>query len=157
MLAATQQARAHVNIANAPVVFVGYGIDAPTRQWNDYQGLDVRGKIVIVLANDPGEAGSPDSPLSRYGLARYKFAEAARMGAAGCFIIHVALASDHTWSALRNASAGAAQSLPANVAPGPRLAVAGWLRHAAAERLFRAAGLDLDELTRAAAQPGSAE
>ncbi len=154
MLAATQQARAHVNIANAPVVFVGYGIDAPTRQWNDYQGLDVRGKIVIVLANDPGEAGSPDSPLSRYGLARYKFAEAARMGAAGCFIIHVALASDHTWSALRNASAGAAQSLPANVAPGPRLAVAGWLRHAAAERLFRAAGLDLDELTRAAAQPG---
>jgi Zn-dependent M28 family amino/carboxypeptidase len=164
MLAATQQARAHVSIAGAPMVFVGYGIDAPTRQWNDYQDLDVRGKIVIVLANDPGEAASPDSPLSRYGLARYKFEQAARRGAAGCFIIHARLASDHTWNALRNASAGAAQSLPAHAAAGPQLAVAGWLRHAAAERLFSAAGLNLDALSRQAAEaqfkavtlPGSA-
>ncbi len=160
MLAATEQARAHVDIVNAPVVFVGYGIDAPKRQWNDYQGLDVRGKIVIVLANDPGTAGSPDAPtfdaaaLSRYGLARYKFAQAARLGAVGCFIIHAGAASGHTWAALRNASASAAQSLPANVAPGPRLAVAGWLRGAAAARLFSAAGLDLATLSAAAAQPG---
>ncbi len=151
MLAATQQARAHVDIADAPMVFVGYGIDAPTRQWNDYQGLDVRGKIVIVLAGDPGAAAG--GTLSRYGLARYKFAEAARRGAAACFIIHAAAAAGQSWSALRNASAGAAQSLPANVAPGPRLAVAGWLRHAAAERLFSAASVDLDALTEAAAQP----
>ncbi len=160
MLAATQQARAHLAIVNAPVVFVGYGIDAPKRQWNDYQGLNVRGKIVIVLANDPGTASSEDAStfdgaaLSRYGLARYKFAQAARLGAVGCFIIHAGATSGHTWAALRNASAGAEQSLPANVAPGPRLAVAGWLRRAAAARLFRAAGLDLAALSAAAAQPG---
>lgn len=152
LLAATQQARSRVLIVNAPIVFVGYGIKAPSRQWNDYQGLDVRGMIVIVLANDPGVANG--EALSRYGLARYKFAQAAREGAVACFIIHTGLASGSTWTALRNASAGAAHSLPANVAGGPRLAVAGWLRHAAAERLFSAAGLNLDALTRAAAQPG---
>ncbi len=163
MLAATQQARRRVDIERAPIVFVGYGIDAPTRQWNDYRGVDVRGKIVIVLANDPGVAAGgaragqgpfDGGALSRYGLARYKFAQAARRGAAACFIIHAEEASGDTWTALRNAGAGAAQSLPASVAPGPRLPVAGWLRHAAAERLFSAAGLSLDTLAQAAAQPG---
>lgn len=150
LLATTQQARAHVNIVSAPIVFVGYGIDAPARQWNDYQGLDARGKIVIALAGGPGEAGGT---LGRHALAREKFALAARMGAAGCLIIHGHTAWSDTWSALRNREAGAEQYLPVGAAPGPRLAVAGWLRHAAAERLFSAAGLDLSALTAAAAQP----
>ena len=155
-IATTQQARARVALRHVPIVFVGYGIDAPSRPWNDYEGLDVRGKMVIVLANDPGEAAAADSgaaSLSHHGLARVKFALAARLGAAGCLIIHAGASSGYTWDALRNASAGAVQALPQSASPGPRLAVAGWLRHAAAERLFGAAGLNLDALAAAAAQP----
>ncbi len=148
LLAGTQQARAQVNIDAAPIVFAGYGIDAPARNWNDYQGVDVRGKIVIVLDGDPGES---DGTVSRHALARAKFALAARHGAAACFIIHPD-GSLRTWRALRAAATGAVQRLPASAAPGKRLAVAGWLTHAAAARLFRAAGASLTALTQAAGQ-----
>ena len=148
LLAGTQQARTQVDIDAAPIVFAGYGIDAPAHDWNDYQGVDVRGKIVIVLDGDPGES---DGTVSRHALARAKFALAARHGAAACFIIHPD-GSLRTWRALRAAATGAVQRLPASAAPGKRLAVAGWLTQAAAARLFSAAGASLTALTQAAAQ-----
>ncbi len=160
MMAFTEDARALVALRSSPIVFVGYGIDAPRWQWNDYQGVSVRGKTVIVLVNDPGYAtGDPQlfngRKMSRYGRWVYKYEEAARMGAAACFIVHTSDdAAGYPWAVIRNSTRGALQSLPASVAPGPRLAVAGWLTRAAAQRLFRAAGLDFDSLATQAAQPG---
>ncbi len=159
MVVGTQQARPLVVLKNSPIVFMGYGIDAPEWQWNDYQGVDVRGKTVIVLSRDPGEAsGDPQlfngRAASRYGRRLYKFAQAARMGAAACFVIHTTAASGLPWSAVRNAASEPQQALPASAAPGPRLAVAGSLTQAAAQRLFRAAGVNFDTLMNEAAQRG---
>jgi Zn-dependent M28 family amino/carboxypeptidase len=160
MMAFTQDARPLVALRNSPMVFMGYGIDAPEWQWNDYQGVNVQGKTVIVLVNDPGYAtGDPQlfngKSMTWYGRWVYKFEEAARMGAAACFVVHTSDdAAGYPWTVVRNSSGGALQSLPASVAPGPRLAVAGWLTRDAAERLFRAAGLDFDSLATQAAQRG---
>ncbi len=159
MMVATQRPRALVTLRRSPVVFLGYGIDAPQWQWNDYAGADVRGKTVIVLANNPRFAnGGPRAfngrGLTWYGLAAYKLEQAARMGAAACLIIHTAASAGISWQLLLRRDSGAQWSLASGAEAGPRLAVRGWLRHAAAERLFRAAGLDLDALTQQAGQPG---
>ncbi|MGH8298318.1 MAG: M28 family metallopeptidase [Steroidobacteraceae bacterium] len=160
MMAFTQDARPLVALRNSPIVFMGYGIDAPQWQWNDYQGMNVQGKTVIVLVNDPGYAtGDPQlfngKSMTWYGRWVYKYAEAARMGAAACFIVHTSDdAAGYPWTVVRNSNSGALQSLATSVAPGPRLAVAGWLTRDAAQRLFRSAGLDFDSLAAQAAQRG---
>jgi len=160
MMAFTQDARPLVALKSSPVVFMGYGIDAPKWQWNDYQGVNVKGKTVIVLVNDPGYAtGDPQlfdgKVMTWYGRWVYKFEQAARMGAAACFIVHTSDdAAGYPWTVVRNSYGGPLQSLPASVAPGPRLAVAGWLTRAAAQRLFHSAGLDFDALAAQAAQRG---
>lgn len=160
MMAFTQDARPLVALRNSPIVFMGYGIDAPKWQWNDYQGVSVKGKTVIVLVNDPGYAtGDPQlfdgKAMTWYGRWVYKYEEAARMGAAACFIVHTSDdAAGYSWTVVRNSNGGPLQSLPASVAPGPRLAVAGWLTLAAAQRLFHSAGLDFDSLAAQAAQRG---
>ncbi|MDE2262031.1 MAG: M28 family peptidase [Gammaproteobacteria bacterium] len=160
MMAFTQDARPVVALRNSPVVFMGYGIDAPKWQWNDYQGVNVKGKTVIVLVNDPGYAtGDPQlfdgKAMTWYGRWVYKYQEAARMGAAACFIVHTSDdAAGYSWTVVRNSNSGPLQSLPAAVAPGPRLPVAGWLTRAAAQRLFHSAGLDFDSLAAQAAKRG---
>ncbi len=160
VMAFTQDARPLVALRNSPIVFMGYGIDAPKWQWNDYKGVNVKGKTVIVLINDPGYAS--DDPqlfdgkaMTWYGRWVYKYEEAARMGAAACFIVHTSDdAAGYPWTVVRNSNGGPLQSLPASAAPGPRLAVAGWLTLAAAQRLFHTAGLDFDSLASQAAQRG---
>jgi Zn-dependent M28 family amino/carboxypeptidase len=160
MMAFTQDARPLVALKSSPIVFMGYGIDAPKWQWNDYRKVNVKGKTVIVLVNDPGYAS--DDPqlfdgkaMTWYGRWVYKYEEAARRGAAACFIVHTSDdAAGSPWTVVRNSNSGPLQSLPAAVAPGPRLAVAGWLTLAAAQRLFHAAGLDFDSLAAQAAQRG---
>jgi Zn-dependent M28 family amino/carboxypeptidase len=160
MVAFTQDARALVTLKSSPVVFMGYGIDAPKWQWDDYNGVNVKGKTVIVLVNDPGYAtGDPQlfngKAMTWYGRWVYKYEEAARRGAAACFIVDTSDdATGYSWTVVRNSNGGPLQSLPASVAPGPRLPVAGWLTRAAAERLFQAAGLDFDSLATQAAQRG---
>jgi Zn-dependent M28 family amino/carboxypeptidase len=160
VMAFTQDARPLVALRSSPIVFMGYGIDAPEWQWNDYHGVSVKGKTVIVLINDPGYAnGDPQlfngKAMTRYGRWMYKYEEAARRGAAACFIVHTSDdAAGYSWTVVRHSADGALQSLPASAAPGPRLAVAGWLTHAAAQRLFRSAGLDFDSLAAQAAQRG---
>ncbi|MGH8325260.1 MAG: M28 family metallopeptidase [Steroidobacteraceae bacterium] len=160
MVAFTQDARLLVTLRNSPVVFMGYGIDAPEWKWNDYQGVSVKGKTVIVLVNDPGYAtGDPQlfngKAMTWYGRWVYKYEEAARMGAAACFIVHTSDdAAGYSWTVVKNSNGGPLQSLPASVAPGARLAVAGWLTRAAAQRLFQTAGLDFDSLATQAAQRG---
>ncbi len=160
MMAFTQDARPLVAVRNSPIVFMGYGIDAPKWQWNDYKGVSVKGKTVIVLVNDPGYAsGDPqlfgDKAMTWYGRWVYKYQEAARMGAAACFIVHTSDdAAGYSWTVVRNSNSGPLQSLPASVAPGPRLAVAGWLTLAAAQRLFQTAGLDFNSVAAQAARRG---
>ena len=156
MLAGTQQARPLVILKDSPIVFLGYGIDAPKWRWNDYRHVSVKGKTVIVLSEDPTQAGGDPRRFngragSRYGRRLYKYEQAARRGAAACFIIYSSAASGIPWTAVRNAGTGVQQALPASAAPGPRLAVAGWLTRRAAVRLFRAAGVSLKTLAAEAA------
>lgn len=160
MMAETLQAKAQVDLKHSPVVFLGYGIDAPNWHWNDYRDVDVKGKTVIVLVNDPGFAtGDPKlfngRAMTYYGRWTYKFAEAALKGAAACFIVHTSdAAAGYPFSVLQNSGGGPQLSLPASVDPSPRLPVAGWLTRDAATRLFADAGLDFSQLEKAAAKPG---
>jgi Zn-dependent M28 family amino/carboxypeptidase len=160
MMAGTLQARPTVRLADSPVVFLGYGIDAPGWHWNDYRDVDVKGKTVIVLVNDPGFATADPKlfdgrAMTYYGRWTYKYAEAARQGAAACFIVHTSdAAAGYPFSVLQNSGNGPQLSLPPRVDPAPRLPVAGWLTHAAATRLFADAGRDFDTLAKAAAKRG---
>jgi Zn-dependent M28 family amino/carboxypeptidase len=160
MMVETLQAKAQVDLKNSPVVFLGYGVDAPNWQWNDYKNVDVKGKTVIVLVNDPGFAtGDPKlfngRAMTYYGRWTYKYAEAALKGAAACFIVHTSdAAAGYPFSVLQNSGSGPQLSLPASVDPSPRLPVAGWLTRDAATRLFADAGLDFGQMEKAAAKPG---
>jgi Zn-dependent M28 family amino/carboxypeptidase len=160
MVVQTLQGKAKVDLKDSPVVFLGYGVDAPNWHWNDYDGVDVKGKTVIVLVNDPGFAsGDPTffngRAMTYYGRWTYKYAEAALQGAAACFIVHTSdAAAGYPFTVLQNGNRGPQLSLPSSVDPAPRLPVAGWLTHAAATRLFAAAGKDFDALAAAAAKPG---
>ena len=160
MMVQTLQAKPLIDLKHSPVLFLGYGVDAPNWHWNDYKGVDVKGKTVIVLVNDPGFAsGDPKlfngRAMTYYGRWIYKYAEAALQGAAACFIVHTSdAAAGYPFSVLQNSGSGPQLSLPLSVDPSPRLPVAGWLTHAAATRLFAAAGLDFDQLAKQAAKPG---
>ena len=160
MVALTLQAKPKIDLKDSPIVFVGYGIDAPEWQWNDYKGLDVKGKTVVVLVNDPGYAtGNPQlfkgKTMTYYGRWTYKYEEAARQGAAMCLIVHTSDgAAGYPWTVVKNSWSGPQLSLPASEDPAPRLPVAGWLTRDAAQRLFARAGLDFDKLETAAARRG---
>jgi Zn-dependent M28 family amino/carboxypeptidase len=148
-----------VQLEASELVFVGYGIHAPEAGWNDYT-VDVRGKTVVMLVNDPGYAtGDPTlfdgRRMTWYGRWTYKFDEAARQGAAAAFIIHDDGGAGYGWNVVRSGWYARPQfELPTDVDPRPLLAVRGWWSADAARRSFDAAGLDLDALRLAAAQPG---
>jgi Zn-dependent M28 family amino/carboxypeptidase len=142
------------------LLFVGYGIVAPEYQWNDYAGVDVHGRTVVVMVGDPG-SGSRDPKVFRgnaqtyYGRWTYKVEEAARQGAAGVLLIHDTGAAGGTWSAVVNGLTGlhlAAASADALAVP----AIEGWLSGEAARALFAQAGVDYQASTAAAARPGFA-
>ncbi len=136
------------------VVFVGYGIVAPENDWNDYAGVDVKGKYVVALVNDPG---LQDSTLFRgriltyYGRWTYKIEEARRQGAAGILLIHTAESATYPWTTVLSGWTGPQVRLETEPSS---LVVAGWLHRDAAARLTRQAGQDLDALTTAAARKG---
>ncbi|MCE5231954.1 MAG: M28 family metallopeptidase [Mizugakiibacter sp.] len=160
MMVETLQAKPSVSLRNSSIVFLGYGAIAPNWGWNDYAGIDVKGKTVIVLVNDPGFAtGDPKlfngRAMTYYGRWMYKYEEAARQGAAACFVVHTSDdAAGYPWSVVVNSGSGPQLGLPASVDPAPRLPVAGWLTRDAAKRLFADAGLDFDALEKQAAQRG---
>ncbi len=149
-----------VKIDNAPLVFVGYGINAPEYDWNDYQDLDMKGKIAVILVNDPGFA-RPDSgkfngkAMTYYGRWSYKFEEASRQGALGALIIHDTEPAAYPWSVVENSWTGPQQDLVLSKAEqDSRVQVEGWLTLAAATQIFDKAGLQLNNLmARAADSP----
>ncbi|OFW39994.1 MAG: hypothetical protein A3F70_14270 [Acidobacteria bacterium RIFCSPLOWO2_12_FULL_67_14] len=142
------------------LVFVGHGIVAPEYGWNDYAGLDMRGKIALVMVNDPpAPPGEPQlfggPALTYYGRWTYKFEEAARQGAAGAILIHTDESATYPWQVVQSSWSGTQYSVPA--VPGtPRLALKAWVTDRAARDIVRRAGRDLDALRQAALRRGSA-
>jgi Zn-dependent M28 family amino/carboxypeptidase len=144
----------------ADVVFVGHGIVAPEYNWNDYAGADVKGKIALIMVNDPpAPAGEPGlfggAALTYYGRWTYKFEEAARQGAAGALLIHTDESATYPWQVVQSSWSGTQYSIPA-VAGQPALALKGWVTDATAREIVRRAGKNLDELRRAALVRGAA-
>jgi Zn-dependent M28 family amino/carboxypeptidase len=146
-------------IRNSELVFVGYGIVAPENDWNDYEGLDVAGKTVVILVNDPGFATQdPElfngNTMTYYGRWTYKFEEAARQGAAGAFVVHETAPASYPWATVRNSWTGPQFTLVAEDNNMSRVAVEGWISHETAGSIFERVGLDYDSLKAAAEQPG---
>ncbi len=159
MMVSTQRQVAQAGIEDSPLVFVGYGINAPERDWNDYAGVDVSGKTVVVLVNDPGFATQDPAlfngnTMTYYGRWDYKYAEAARQGAAGVLIVHETAPAAYPWEVVENSWSGAKIGLTASDRNLDKVAVEGWLPLEQAEALFAAAGMDYAEAKAAAARPG---
>jgi Zn-dependent M28 family amino/carboxypeptidase len=146
-------------LRRSELVFVGYGIVAPEYAWNDYADIDVHGKTVVVLVNDPGY-GTKDPKVFRggtmtyYGRWAYKVEEAARQGAAGVLLIHDSDAAGYAWSVVQATWMGAQLALSTADGDAGRAAIEGWIQKDAARALFSAAGLDFAATAAAAAQPG---
>ncbi len=152
----TKRVEETVAIADSDVVFVGYGVVAPEYQWNDYEGLDVAGKTVVMLVNDPGFATEDPAlfngrAMTYYGRWTYKYEEAARQGAAAALIIHDEEPAAYPWGVVEGGWTGPQLDLEREDAGASRVAVEGWLSTDAAKALFSGAGLDLAALTTAAA------
>jgi Zn-dependent M28 family amino/carboxypeptidase len=138
----------------APVVFVGYGIDAPESAWNDFAGADVKGRIVVALVNDPGlrdDALFRGKELTYYGRWTYKLEEARRQGAAAILLVHTTESATYPWSTVTGSWGKTQVSLARTASP---LLMAGWLSAETAGRLFAAGGHDLAALSEQAARPG---
>ena len=159
MVVGTTTGKTEIDIKDSPLVFVGYGVDAPEQHWNDYAGLDVKGKTVVMLVNDPGFHAHDESlfegkRMTYYGRWTYKFEEAARKGAAAAIIIHDNEGASYGWDVVRNSWSGAQYDLPAKDDPNPRVPAQGWITGEQAKSLFADAGLDLDALRAAANKRG---
>ena len=159
MVVGTRTGQQHVSVKDSELVFIGYGVDAPERDWNDYAGIDVKGKTVVMLVNDPGYHANDaklfdGKRMTYYGRWTYKYDEAARKGAAAALIIHDTPGASYGWDVVKNSWSGPQYDLPAKDDPAPRLPVQGWISGEAAVAMFKAAGQDLDKLRAAANKPG---
>jgi hypothetical protein len=141
-----------LTIDKAPVVFVGFGVTAPERQWDDFGDIDLAGKVAVFLVNDPDFAAAADEPvaglfgsrrMTYYGRWAYKFEEAARRGAIAALVIHEDKAAGYGWSVAAT-SPGENYALAATAGSPRPVNLQGWLHESAARNLFSAAGLDLD-------------
>jgi len=155
MVVGTRTGQAEVKLDGSELVFVGYGVNAPEQHWNDYAGVDVKGKTVVIFVNDPGFHQQDPSlfegnRMTYYGRWTYKFEEAARQGAAAALIIHDTEGAAYGWDVVKNSWSGAQFDLGPADDPAPRVQVQGWISGEAARSLFAALGQDLDALYAAA-------
>ncbi|MFC4699777.1 M28 family metallopeptidase [Glaciecola siphonariae] len=138
-----------IDLSDSEVVFLGYGVNAPEYDWNDYSQVDVKGKTVIVLVNDPGYA-APDSgkfqgsTMTYYGRWSYKYEEASRQGADAVFIVHETAPASYGWSVVANSWSGPQYGLLSPDQGESRVKIEGWLSREAALAVFAEAGLDFD-------------
>jgi Zn-dependent M28 family amino/carboxypeptidase len=141
-------------IVNAPLVFVGYGVHAPERNWDDYKGVDLHGKIAVVLVNDPDfETGSGDfggKAMTYYGRWTYKYEEAARRGALGVLIVHEAAAASYGWATVVNSNTAAVYDIVRADPAQAHVPLEGWIQRDAAVAVFKQAGLDFEALKKLA-------
>jgi Zn-dependent M28 family amino/carboxypeptidase len=144
----------HVAIQNAPVVFLGYGVKAPERNWDDFKGENVRGKVGIVLINDPDfETGQGDfggKAMTYYGRWTYKYEEAARQGLAAMLVVHETAPASYGWATVKNSNTNTMFDIvrqnPAEVHP----PLEGWIQHDDVVKVLSAAGLNFDSLKKVA-------
>ena len=155
----TRTGQTEVKLDASDMVFVGYGVDAPEQQWNDYAGQDWTGKTVVMFVNDPGFHAKDETlfggnRMTYYGRWTYKFEEAARKGAAAALIVHDTAGASYGWDVVKNSWAGPQYDLPAKDDPEKRIPLQGWLSAEAARQLFADAGLDLDTAYASAGKRG---
>ena len=155
----TLQVQEKVNVENSDMIFVGYGIVAPEYGWNDYEGIDVKGKTVVMLVNDPGFATEDPEffngrAMTYYGRWTYKYEEAARQGAACAIIVHETAPAAYGWGVVRNGWTGPNFSLVTEDGNASRCAVESWITLDTAEAIFEAAGKNYEELKKSAEKPG---
>ena len=140
---------ARETVKDAPLVFVGYGVSAPERNWDDFKGVDLKGKVAVFLVNDPDFEAASDEPvagkfgnkrMTYYGRWTYKFEEAARRGAVAALIVHDTPGAGYGWATV---TAPAGENYDVANPKASRVALQGWLSGEAATRLFAASGLDL--------------
>jgi Zn-dependent M28 family amino/carboxypeptidase len=138
----TQQPESDIN---APIVYVGYGIEAPEYNWDDYKGMDVKGKVLLMLVNQPSDDPKlfHGKELTYYGRWTYKYEEAARKGAVGALLIHKTDMASYGWEVVRNSNSGEKSFLKAE---GPQLKAASWISLDVAKKLASTAGMNLDKL-----------
>jgi len=155
----TKRAEDEVSITDTDLVFVGYGVVAPEYGWNDYAGIDVRGKTVVMLVNDPGYANQDHGlfngrSMTYYGRWTYKFEEAARQGADGVIVIHQTEPASYGWNVVSGSWSGSQLDLARAPGEGTFAGVESWVSEGVARNLFELSGLDFASLSEAAAQPG---
>ena len=155
----TKRLEPSVAIEDAELVFVGYGVVAPELGWNDYEGVDMRGKIAVILVNDPDfetgdDRGFGGRAMTYYGRWTYKFEEAARQGAAGAIIIHETAPAAYPWAVIQSATGGARWDVVRADRGASRAGFEGWINNDVAMETFRRAGLNFERLKARAQQRG---
>lgn len=150
VMRAAMDGSSSVDIASAPIVFVGYGVSAPERQWDDFKGIDLHGKIALVLINDPDfETGHGDfggREMTYYGRWSYKFEEAARRGATGMLIVHETAPASYGWDLVRNTDTQPQFDIVRSNPAESHLLLEGWMHRDTAISLFQRSGYDFESL-----------
>mgnify|MGYP001088092264 CR=1 FL=1 len=147
-LRASATGETHVSVAGAPVVFVGYGVKAPERGWDDFKGVDLKGKIALVLVNDPdfegGEGDFGGKAMTYYGRWTYKFEEAARQGAVGFLVIHETAPASYGWATVKGSNTEDIFDIIRKDPKASHAPVEGWIHRDLTVDLFKKAGLDFE-------------
>ena len=137
-----------MSLKNVPIVWAGYGVKAPERNWDDFKGLDVKGKIIVVLINDPdietGEGDFGGKAMTYYGRWTYKYEEAARLGAAGVLIVHETKGASYGWATVKNSNTNTMFDILRKDPTKAHTAVESWITRETAVALFKDAGLDFE-------------
>ena len=143
-----------VDFKNAPLVFVGYGVTAPERQWDDFKGVDLKGKLAVVLINDPDfETGSGDfggKAMTYYGRWTYKFEEMARRGALGTIIVHESAPASYGWATVKNSNTNVMYDIVRKEPATAHAPMEAWMQRDVAAALFKRAGVDFEAAKKAA-------
>ncbi|WP_309645590.1 M28 family metallopeptidase [Phenylobacterium sp.] len=139
-----------VTVKDAPIVFVGYGVTAPERKWDDFKGVDLKGKIALVLVNDPdfegGEGEFGGKAMTYYGRWTYKYEEAARQGAIGFLVIHETAGASYGWPTVKNSNTNVIFDIIRATPTEAHAPIEGWVQLDQTKALFKAAGLDFETL-----------
>lgn len=147
-----------IDLKNVPLVFVGYGVKAPERGWDDFKGVDLKGKIMVVLVNDPdfeAKAGEAEGDfggktMTYYGRWTYKYEEGARQGAAGVLVIHEYAPASYGWATVKNSNTNTMFDIVRADPAAEHVPMEGWIQRDLATELFKAAGLDFETMKKAA-------
>lgn len=143
-----------IRIDHAPLVFVGYGVAAPERNWNDFKGVDVKGRVIVVLVNDPdfegGEGDFGGKAMTYYGRWTYKYEEAARRGAAGVMVVHETVPASYGWNTVKNSNTNTMFDIVRENPAASHTPFETWVQRDVAVQLFRSVGLDFEQAKQAA-------